>query len=562
MKIKPVLDTRMIGSNSDDLLFHVNNHVRTRLGDLFKSALRKQALEDSQPRSQENRCETFEPRSSSARGKRLKVVKEKDHVSCNLAKTIPVLDIVDKTRTTDDSELYAMWWDFNGDRSTVMPTVSIDISAKEKAERINRMRHSQANKASIKQLKAVGITPRAHKHGLGIIGKAPHHASPEFGDVIANNPQYKQELYDRYLMDRSIERLDYVYNYIIPTNTQSLASYPSADTDVDLEEMIKNLEIHIEAQPSVLVGPPVPSDTRTTTLVESEAQYERDQWTENWPIYPDLDLAIEEWTPAHQDIYQTVSDYFSQYRGTDTAKSIVRMKEVTDKRRENGFAYQHWLIKHRSSIKLRERVESSKLRVNPDHVMATGITVHPLYHNGMEAFANLRDYFNHRRIATYSFGVVNNDVYKTWYETSEEIVSRNLAEKAENAERIAGIRQGIEAAETEELADTIVDQVVAKHTDKSQLSYKQWNYMVASQFDKITTVSEDSQTPMTDAIFNKWAEERKGAEVVSLTDVRSKRAANVGSFLSKLDFNISDLTPEQKDSIRNTVLQALNEALG
>ena len=152
----------------------------------------------------------------------------------------------------------------------------------------------------------------------------------------------------------------------------------------------------------------------------------------------------------------------------------------------------------------------------------------------------------------FSMGEADRKCFGNWYKLTEQLMIEKEEARADAPLDGATI---IEQAEKEQLTDKIVDDAVHKLNGETQLSFKQWNYMIASQYDsmtvqpKVTTVSEDSPSANT-------------AEVVSLKDVREKRAANLGTFLSGLDFNISDLTPEQKSVVRNTIIEALDKALG
>ncbi len=540
-------------------------YQHTRLSDVIKGALRKPS------RSLENRCKPFETRNKKLQVKWKKRKKIVDSVSSNLAKTIPVLDLDDGPQSiADDAERHALWWDFNGDRSTLMKTLPINMPAKEKAERLRSIRMSQESKARINNVKACGITPRSHKKLPKIISPhVPHHASSEFGEVVADNPEYMQEMYERYLVNLSIGKLASLDMELCFTPERTGVPVTHHDvnpidyTDVNAEETIRKLEALVEEDKQDTVSPvtaldnfdissALPSDTAVPTLVQRETQYEQEQWGMNWPIDPNVTFSIEEWTPDHEDMYKTMVAYRRQYRGTQAAKSLVACKRSATKRREDGFAYQHWLIKHRSSLHLRERVELSKWRVNPEHDLNLGITVHPMYHNGMEHFANLRNYYTPRRIAMFSMGEADRKCFGHWYELTEQLMIEKEEARADASLDGATI---IEQAEKEQLTEKIVDDAVHKLNGETQLSFKQWNYMIASQYDKmtvqpkVTTVSEDSPSANT-------------AEVVSLKDVREKRAANISTFLSGLDFNISDLTPEQKSVVRNTIIEAVDRALG
>ena len=167
----------------------------------------------------------------------------------------------------------------------------------------------------------------------------------------------------------------------------------------------------------------------------------------------------------------------------------------------------------------------------------------------------------------FSMGEADRKCFGNWYKLTEQLMIEKEKARADASLDGATI---IEQAEKEQLTDKIVDSTIHKLRAESQLTFGEWNNTIAKPLvydaamqragyvkqggvyrliNKVTTVSEDSPSANT-------------AEVVSLKDVREKRAANLGTFLSGLDFNISDLTPEQKSVVRNTIIEALDKALG
>ena len=588
MKRKPKQEEPGIDLISGGLLSTVTTHQRNVLATSVRDALRRT------PRSIQNRCDPFTGSKTKPKVKWKNRSKEKDMVSCNLPKTIPVLKTADKTTTpipnggwmteyhakksitSDDSELHAMWWDFHDDRSLRMKTLPIDISNKDKLERIRSSQLSQESKATLNIVKAMGITPRSQKHGPKLVGTAPHQASPEFSDVILNNPVYKQELIDRYVEGLSMNDLQITFPilngapmYHDPINSTTTVSYEHsvdsvslAGDDTDLEALIAALEVHIEvdtdAQPIVLAGPvtPLAAPSVPPTLVERETQYEQEQWTAQWPINPNRIYSVEEWTPDHQDMYDTMVSLRGQYKGTAAAKSLVNVKRIAAQRDEGGFAYQHWLIKNRSSINLRTRVELSKQRVNPEHTLNLGVSVHPLFHVGGDKFEMNTRFYQHRNLAMHEMGVLESKAMGEWYEHTDKIIARIETDKAEARMALLNLNAGkiIEQAHKEELVDKIVDDVITKQESKSQLGFKQWNYMIASQYTtettQATTVREDS--PLVD---------QPTAEVVDLSLIRNKRASGIGSLLHGFNFDISSLSKEEKEGARK-LLDYMSKQLG
>ena len=494
--------------------------------------------------------------------------------------------------SANDDERYAMWWAFHTDMTKGeypswkgMKVKSIDASTKERELAKRQSLMSRSSKAKILNYQAVGITPDSQRKRRDLIGSACHPSDQVgYGKVVANNKSYEQELVSRYVEKSQVARaLPETFGDWEWLQSSRTHDVKISDTYVDMDDVIFKLddiveldgsypdseyEYHVQTiveqdkvEPLVLVDqPPWDEPTIAAPLLEATANVFDMDITDvlpsaaandstpvmsssaraNWTIAGIKGLAQDQWSLRHEGIYREMCAHSKEYRGTSVAKYMVARRRADKQQRMDSVHYLNWLRDHDSS-KHRDYVESTRKVAVQDYQMDVGMQVHPLYHGGKKSYDNMIEVMQHRRIAAFDYGLMGNECFGAWFHRTEAVIN-----VAKNTEFFITDQVNKEALVDKLIANAIVQK------DKEQLSFKQWAYMVESQYlptVETTTVSESSpSTPV-------------GAEVVDLNSFRAKRTNDVGSLLAKLKPKLSNLTEEQKEGVR-IAMDLLNEMMG
>lgn len=585
MKVKPSEeDTAKMGNIPSLLTSSVSDYQRNVLEDQIRAAVHKTIAP-----SGASKVSKFLPSGGKPRAKLVKKKsKVKDTTSCNKQKTKPVL-------TVSDEDRYALWWSFNTDLTKGeypnwkgMKVYPLNLSTKEKDRLIKNQQMSRNSRLEIETLKAVGITPRSERNKQQLIGTAPHPGSPgEFSKLVSRCKSYERELIDMYCAKVSVTRWS---PFAMLTDTYHPIN--TSDMGASMEDMIDKLE-NIVAQdkvnnPYVLENQPpwqvsalhkataavfdmdvsevVPSVYATDQSANDSVFYGTSgsltkPGSEPLYIYTTSDinaLRKDQWTTNHETIYRAMTSNMKSYRGSDAAKLIVQLRRVElRKRRANQVSnrlvephrYLRWLRNHDSSYQ-RELVESRRNEVDQSYVMKLGMQVHPLYHGSVKSYGKMIEAYNCGRIRAFDDGYMGKECFGTWFTRTEALT---------------GALEGFEFFITdqvnkEKLAEKLVSNMLV-HQVKEQFSFVQWAHMFEKPLlAKSTTVSKNSLSPMTDAIFEKWDQERTGAEVVDIAAFRAKRTEDLSELLAKVKPRLSNLTEEQKEGAR-MLMEALGEML-
>lgn len=479
--------------------------------------------------------------------------------------------------SANDDERYAMWWAFHTDMTKGeypswkgMKVKSIDASTKERELAKRQSLMSRSSKAKILNYQAVGITPDSQRKRRDLIGSACHPSDQVgYGKVVANNKSYEQELVSRYVEKSQVAKaIPLVFGYLDHLQEVIQPIVKISDSVVDMDDVIFKLQTIVEqdkVEPLVLADQP-PWETSQQTLLKATAEvFDMDladvlpsaaandsippgvpvmvsdpvMPRANWTIAGIESLAQEQWSLWHEGIYREMCAHSKEYRGTSVAKYMVARRRADKQQRIDSVRYLNWLRDHDSS-QHRDYVESTRKVAVQDYQMDVGMQVHPLYHGGKKSYDNMIEVMQHRRIAAFDYGLMGNECFGTWFKRTKAVIN-----VAKNTEFFITDQVNKEALVDKLIANAIVQK------DKEQLSFKQWAYMVESQYlptVETTTVSESSpSTPV--------------AEVVDLNSFRAKRTNDVGSLLAKLKPKLSNLTEEQKEGVR-IAMDLLNEMMG
>jgi hypothetical protein len=602
MRVKPDDFKHKTTVKSVSLASAVASHQKSVLEQNFDLALHKiefyGAPANETPRILDNKCD---PGIDKARVKgKTKKVRTKDKESCNQKKVKPVPP--SEPVIADDSERYAMWWDFHDDLSKRMPTKSIDTPLAERRQALTRQRKAKESKNAIANKYAFGVTPRSHQRtSHKLIGNAPLASNkPDWSAVLSANKDYHAVLVDRWLdgtsivhgLHRSVHTYQYAESLQHLDHLGFTTKLPVQASDIgtsDMDTVIANLEKIVDSDTGPIVmardAAPFVADqatmiatanvfdmelkdvlpfaTNDSTWEASEAQYERNQWGTEEELTPQQRLQANGQSPLSGNDHM-------QY-----CLALGRMEEVSLSEYnfpennfegneawliEEGFAYLNWLLKHRSSIHLRTRTELSLKSITPDYTCDFGTSVHALLHVGTKQFEQTGEYYAHRRLALFDLDILDNCTAGQWYErTSRKI--RAEKDKA-IADAVIDTASVIDQAEKELLTEMIVDMQIEKMEDASQSSP---DTPVVDELvgpTQVTTVSEDSPSAIEENLAYWKGKRESTAEVVSLSVVRNKRTEGVSSILAAIKPKLEGLTEEQKEGVRSAVLDALNKALG
>lgn len=529
--------------------------------------------------------------SDSKRSKKKLVAKQrkKDMESCRQQRTKPVFPTSPTPTLNEyDDAHYAMWWDFKTDLSKGeypnykgMKIHPIDASNKEKMLATRKSYESKVSKQAITNLKAVGVTPRAHVKMPKLHGNAPHPADKTgFAELIASNKSYEQELIARYCDESALARdLPMIFGYLDHISTITLQpTNVSGKVHVDVElDMIAKLEELVNAdknkQPTVVAVtadqmryddrimraeakhfdmdlseylqerfPSAANDTEFTQsdLIVSETLYEKEQW-----MTPEERLQLM--SAPRSVINSDEVEYCYALRNMKDVSTTEYNQPigVYDERaylREEGFRYLNWL-RYRDSRWSREKQESIRVQACQAYTMDVGMEVHPLWHTG-EAMTKMHiRALSRSRIRAFDDGLMNNMDAGTWYSNVQHVIQR----KKEEALRAEVIAAAAEHSYNEELADHIVNQALVKQDEI--VSYGS-DFVDEEPMDTVATVSEHSPTSVV-----------QEAEIVTLSVVRNERAQDVSNLLNLIKPKLSGLTKEQQEGAR-LMVNALNELLG
>ncbi len=478
----------------------------------------------------------------------------------------------------DDSEIYALWWCLHTDLSHFV--VPYPIQPKDRAEGIRKMEHAKASRQSLKILEAVGVTPEAKSRRADLSGGVPHPATPEFAGVIARNSKYNKGIIARCVTQFEIAAAipGIRQHGYVPVTSETI---DNSDAIAKLEALIAtpvtpvlesagrhNREQRAEDRywkdkldelglgiPAVITPKAAINDSQFDTIVShdtSERQIERDQWMT--PEERLVELKHEPWTGNEEVEYLLtlqkmhreppslpvgVIDY------TDTAIDFVA----------EGTEYAYWLRDHDSSCH-RRAVEEARATVDPSYEMDLGMQVHLLSQVNAVSYDNMVVNLNYRRVGWINFGTLNTRAFsqssKKWDILYKDVKPQSIPVIDAEVEEFLTMQR-----EEEALAEKILSRKLC------QMPFQLWAREVESQHlivpvltDVIdTTDDEVSPTPQTDTIFNKWEEERKGAEVVYLSDRKEKNKVGVQKLTASLSLTrfISSLSDEQKEWLRNAI---------
>lgn len=598
MKTKPSGTVPEMKIMSGSLISMVSEHRSNILAENISLALRKT------PRILDNKCVPRMDRAK-VKSKTKKVRTKNQSQQQKKVKPVPPSEQV----IADDSERYAMWWDFHDDLSKRMKTMSVDTPLAEQRRALTRQSKAKDSKNVIANKYAFGVTPRSHQRvSHKLIGNAPLASNkPEWSAVLSSNKDYHKTLVSRWVdgtsivhgLHRSIHTFKYGESLQHLDHLGFTTKLPVHASDIgtsDMDQMIANLEkiVDSDAGPIVMARDTaaysdkalfeatanvfdmdlkdvLPSATNDGTWEASEAQYEREQWGTSEELTPQQRLQANGQSPLFGNDHMQYCIALGRMEEVSLYEYNIPLSSFQGNAAwliEEGFAYLNWLVKHKSSLHLRERVELSHKSITPDYTCDLGTAVHPLLHVGTKQFEQAGGYHAHRRIALFDLDVLDNCTSGQWYQRT----SRMIKAKKDKAIADAAIDAAlvIDQAEKELLAEMIVDMHIEKMEDASQSSPESTavGFVGPTQ---VTTVSEDSPTPVmksdpdvSQALSTPHGDRSsdKVAEVVNLSVVRDKRAEGVSDLLSSIKPKLEGLTEEQKEVVRNTVLEALNKALG
>ena len=599
MRVKPVDFVTEIANKTVSLSSAVRGHQKSELEKNFNLALRSTEfhgeIPNETPRILDNKCV---PRMDKAKvkSKTKKVRTKNQSQQQKKVKPVPPSEQV----IADDSERYAMWWDFHDDLSKRMKTMSVDTPLAERRRALTRQQKAKDSKNVIANKYAFGVTPRSHQRvSHKLIGNAPLASNkPEWSAVLSSNKDYHKTLVSRWADGTSIvqglHRSVHTYQYAESLQhldhlgfTTKLPVHASDIGTSDMDQVIANLEKIVDSDTGPIVmardtepfvadqatmiatanvfdmdlKDVLPSATNDATWEASEAQYEQEQWGTSEELTPQQRLQANGQSPLFGNDHmqycialgrmEEVSLYeynFPEINFEDNAAWLI----------EEGFEYLNWLVKTKDSLNLRKRMELSYKSITPDYTCDFGTSVHPLLHVGTKQFEQAGGYYAHRRLALFDLDVLDNCTSGQWYQRTSRMIKAKKDKAI--ADAVIDTALVIDQAEKELLTEMIVDMQIEKMEDASQSSPES----TAVEFvgpTQVTTVSEDSPTVIEENLAY-WKDKRATAEVVSLSVVRNERADGVSKLMDSIKPKLEGLTEEQKEGVRSAVLEALNKALG
>ena len=592
MKVKPKeADEPHIRLMSGDLVTVLNSDQLTSVGNAVRSVMFGNKSK-------------YKPTVS--KGKKKKLVakqRKKDMESCRQEKVKPVLPSHSIAPLNEyDDERHALWWDFNTDLSKGeypkwkgLKVTSIDASNKDKLLALRKSYESRRSQESIRNLKALGVTPAKHVKMPNLFNKSdvPHPAQREqWAQLVERNKDYEKDLIARYRDTLPISRaLPEIYGHLdtlsIETHTPINASDSSVDESFDmimkLEQLIADDDANkqtpvvsvtaaqiryddklMRAEAKVFdldinFGSKFPSAANDTKfkpsdLITSETQIEKDQW-----MTPEERLQYFA-TPGRMIGSDEIA-YCYALRDAEELSTIeynqpIGIYDMDAWYRTEGFAYLNHLRYHDSRW-LREKQESIRVQACQAYTVNVGMEVHPLWHTGEGVTnAHIRA-LSRSRIRGFDNGVMDNMDAGTWYHNIPHIIQLKK-EKALAAEAYVVEAERIY---NEELATKIVDDVIARQSEKEEVVSYGCDFV---EEEEVLSVVQGTCDPHVETI-KPWDTERwlsqKRAEVVTLSVVRNERAQDVGNLLNLIKPKLAGLTKEQEEGAR-LVVQALNEYFG
>lgn len=592
MKVKPKeTDEPHIRLMSGDLVTVLNSDQLTSVGNAVRSVMFGNKSK-------------YKPTLSKGKKKKQLATKQrkKDMESCRQKKVKPVLPSQSIAPLNEyDDERHALWWDFNTDLSEGeypkwkgLKVTSIDASSKEKMLAIRKSQESKASQRSINQLKAVGITPTRQVKAPKFFNKVdiPHPTDRvRWNGLLERTRDYKKDLVDRWLDGRSIARtLPLIYGHLdvlpIDIHTHTNASGSSVVQEVDIISKLQAL-VNADANkqtPVVSVTaaqiryddklmraeakvfdldinfgskfPSAANDTKfkPSDLITSETQIEKDQW-----MTPEERLQYFA-TPGRMigsdEIAYCYALRDAEELSTTEYNQPIGVYDMDAWYRTEGFAYLNHLRYHDSRW-LREKQESIRVKASQAYTVNVGMEVHPLWHTG-EGVTNAHiKALNHSRIRGFDNGVMDNMDAGLWYHDIPHIIQL----KKEKAQAADAYVVEAERIYNEELATKIVDDVIARQSEKEEVVSYGCDFV---EEEEGLSVVQETYDPHAEAI-KPWDTERwlsqKRAEVVTLSVVRNERAQDVSNLLNLIKPKLTGLTKEQEEGAR-LMVSALNELLG
>jgi hypothetical protein len=545
----------------------------------------------------------YKPKANKAKVKKAKpkAVKKKS-IPTLQAKSKPKLKV---SWAESEDMRYAMWWDFHTDLSkgeypkyrgiTVAP---YPVSAEERARIEARTASSQREKSKIQAVKACGITPRTELRNP-LLGNAPHPSNRELFEFGCQaNSEYRKELVDRYVLHSTMTRQFHSMGLVSPFNyTDHLGiergTSQAVTVSVDTPDMISKLESLVEQdlQAKVIEQPSV----NEVSVMNATAQATADVF--------DIDVGKCMPFAANDTVSDTEAPWVEEkQRYTPEELSILHQcgkepwpegadKFLSDYYRLEGARYTQWLAR-RDSNWLRQRVEIARHEALPEYEMNLGEDIHPLYHFGTDVSEKFTKFHSSRRISLFDFGIVNNDSFKNYIGSAAVHNKLGIDEACRAFDITVGVADAIDQSHiTQELADKLTERYVNRREGKT---YGDWIRGIESKYNSTAPVSVDrgtqqafgfvkndytkettvepslaSPTPlcvsdpdMSEALSTPTgSRDKKGAEIVSLSVVRSERIDKLANLRASLSPNLKNLTPEQREGVQ-LVMDLLNEALG
>ena len=554
----------------------------------------------------------YKPKPTKAKVKKAKpkAVKKKPAKHQPKAKSKPK---VKQSWAESDDMRYAMWWDFHTDLSKGeypkyrgVKVTPYPISEQERALIMERTASSQREKSKIQAVKACGITPRTELRNP-LLGNAPHPSNKElfeFGCQV--NSEYRKELVDRYVLQSTMTRQFHSMDRVSPVNhIDHLGitrgnSYVIAD-HVNVPDMISKLESIVEQDlASVVDQPSVEEVSVMNDIAKATADVFDIDVGKCMPFAANDTVSDTEtpWVEENQRLPKDISAYCLEHgkepryltddNMLDRCLSVLESRRVYNQRME-GARYVQWLARRDSSW-LRQRVEIARAEALPDYEMNLGEEVHPLYHFGDKVSSKFNKHYASRRISLLDFGTINNDSFKNYL--GSKAVHRNMGidEACRAFDISVKVADSIEHSHvTQELADKLTDRYVNRREGKT---YGHWIRGIESKYSRKVIPDRGTQqafgfvkndytkettdvpshvgpTPlavsdpdMSQALSTPNGDRAsKGAEIVSLSVVRSERVDKLATLRASLSPNLKNLTPEQREGVQ-LVMDLLNEALG
>lgn len=517
-------------------------------------------------------------------------------------KSIPTLQAKSKPKVKaswaeSDDMRYAMWWDFHTDLSKGeypkyrgIKVAPYPISSEEKERIEARTASSQREKSKIQAVKACGITPRTELRNP-LLGDAPHPSNKdlfEFG--CQANSEYRKALAFRYVELSSMTQHYELLGSQLPFqfvdhlgidrgNSQAMAAPAYIPTMIDKLESIveQDLQAKVIEQPTIDEVSVLNATAQATANVfdidvgkcmpfaanETVSETETPPWVEEKQRYTPEELSIlhqcgkEPWP---EGAAKFLSDYY----------------------RLEGARYTQWLAR-RDSNWLRQRVEIARHEALPEYEMNLGEEIHPLFHFGTAVSEKFTQFYDSRRISLFDFGIVNNDSFKNYIGSKAVHRSIGIDEACRAFDITVGVADAIDQPHiTQELVDKLTERYVRRREGRT---FGDWIRGIESKYrgtqqaygfvknkysEEATSIpSSASPTPlatsdpdMTQALSTPVGDRSsKGAEIVSLSVVRSERSDKLAKLRASLSPRLSDLTPEQREGVQ-IVMDLLNEALG